>query len=125
MQEDIQVKKKLIDSSRHIVYDKNQKGIHLDETILEMQQKLKSLGRHKQLAIDAGRFQNAAAWSNQIKLMEKELAKQTLDQQQQQTDTHADEEHLNKEKQELHALEEQYIELEKEKSKALLLENSS
>ena len=72
----------------HTVYDKQQKCIRMDEVLSEMQSKLDSLARQKQLAIETRRFQNAAAWTNQIKTMDQEMTKLKADQQQQQqTDT--------------------------------------
>lgn len=82
-----------------------------------MQQKLKSLARHKQLAIEARRFQNAAAWTNQINLLEKEVSKLIADQnQQQQTDTEL-ENQLQEEQNELRSLEQEWNKLRNEKCK--------
>jgi hypothetical protein len=81
-----------------------------------MTQKLKSLGRHKQLAIEAGRFQNAAAWTNQIKVLEKDLnqLKESLSHGEQEGEGGGE---LEKEQEELISLEQEYDDLEKRKSK--------
>lgn len=106
-----------MDTLQHSLYDQQQKSIHSDESVLEMQQKLKSLARHKQLAIEARRFQNAAAWTNQITLLEKEVSKLIADQnQQQQTDTEL-ENQLKDKQNELQSLEQQWNELKTEKCK--------
>lgn len=124
--ETIKERKKVVDTLQHSLYDRQQKNIHADESVLEMQQKLKSLARHKQLAIEARRFQNAAAWTNQINLLEKEVSKLIADQnQQQQTDTEL-ENQLQGEQNELRSLEQEWNELRNEKyaSIKLILEKS-
>lgn len=119
--ENISHKKKLIDSIHFQIYAQQQKHIQLDETVNEMQQKLKSLGRQKQLAIDAGRFQNAAAWTNQIKVLEKDLQQLKESQQNQNSngDKDAMNEELEREQEELSGLEQEYADIEKRKSQSV------
>lgn len=94
------------------LFGKQQKSIHLDESITELEHKLKSWQRHKQLAIDTGRFQNAAAWKDQIQSAQHELGRLKSQIQPIQ------DEQLEKEQQTLDLMIQQHEQFKKEKGKS-------
>lgn len=95
------------------VFGQQQQSIEIDESITELEYKLTSWQRHKQLAIDTGRFQNAAAWKDQMQSAQHELDRLKA----QQKRPIQDEELVEKQKISLELLVQQHEALVKEKGK--------